>query len=232
LRRDLHDLEIRAADRLRAVADNLRASGLSKSEVTHALVREREKFKKQLEKKREELRQSDLQIDRLFKKSASQTLVRLYHEAFHAYLRNNVYPRQNYDVPSWLNEGLAMIFEDGLLEGNTLRVDAPNPVTLKKLKAELAGPAPLELEKLLGAGESQFLLTASSRSAAVDRYYVYAWGLVYYLTFEKNLLGGPALEKYVQSGNAQLAPSQRVQQLIGMPLEQFERQWRAYIRTL
>ena len=67
--------------------------------------------------------------------------MRLYHEAFHAYLRNNVYPRQKYDVPPWLNEGLAVIFEGGLLEGNTLRVDAPNPVALKKLKADMAGPA-------------------------------------------------------------------------------------------
>ena len=85
--------------------------------------------------------------------------MRLYHEAFHAYLRNSVYPRQQYDVPPWLNEGLAVIFEGGLLEGNTLRVDAPNPAALKKLKADLAGPAPLELDSLLSAGEGQFLLT-------------------------------------------------------------------------
>ncbi len=78
------------------------------------------------------------------------------------------------------------------------------------------------MEKLLAAGEGQFLLTASVRPAAVDRYYVHAWGLAYYLTFEKHLLGSPALEKYLQSGNARLAPVQRFQQLIGMPLEQFE----------
>ncbi|MGO9111832.1 MAG: DUF1570 domain-containing protein [Thermoguttaceae bacterium] len=232
LRKDLHDLDGRLAERLRVVADSLRKSGLSNGEIARELTREREKFKKQLEKKRDELRQSDQQIDRLFKKSASQTLVRLYHEAFHAYLRNNVYPRQKYDVPPWLNEGLAVIFEGGQLEGNTLRVDAPNPVAVRKLKADLAGPEPLELEKLLAAGEGQFLLTTSTRSGAVDRYYVYAWGLTFYLTFEKHLLGSPALEKYLQSGSARLAPAQRFQQLIGMPLEQFEKDWRAYIRAL
>ncbi len=158
--------------------------------------------------------------------------MRLYHEAFHAYLRNNVYPRQQYDVPPWLNEGLAVIFEGGLLEGNTLRVDAPNAVALKKLKADLAGPAPLDLEKLLAAGQGQFLLVAGVRPAAVDRYYVHAWGLAYYLTFEKHVLGSPALEKYLQPGNARLAPVPRFQQLVGMPLEQFEQVWRAYIRGL
>src|SRR5208282_4013187 len=232
LRRDLSDLEGRLADRLRAVADSLRKSGYSNSDLTHALTREREKFKKQVEKKRDELRQSDQQIDHLFKKSATQTLVRLYHESFHAYLRNCVYPRQKYDVPPWLNEGLAVIFEGGQLEGNTLRVDAPNPVALKKLKADLAGTEPLELEKLLCAGESQFLLTSSTRSAAVDRYYVYAWGLAYYLTFEKHLLGSPALEKYLQNDRTRLVPAQRFQQFIGVPLEQFEHEWRDYIRAL
>ena len=62
------------------------------------------------------------------------------------------------------------------------------------------------MEKLLAAGEAQFFLTAGVRPAAVDRYYVHAWGLAYYLTFEKHLLGNPALEKYLQPGNARLAP--------------------------
>jgi len=232
LRRDLRDLEGRLAERLRAVADSLRKSGLSNGEITRELTRERVKFKKQLDKKRDELRQSDQQIDLLFKRNASQTVVRLYHEAFHAYLQNSVYPRRQYDVPPWLNEGLAVIFEGGLLEGNTLRVDAPNPVALKKLKADLAGPAPLRLQDLLSAGENQFLLVAGVRPAAVDRYYVHAWGLAYYLTFEKRLLGSPALEKYLQAGNARLLPVQRFQELVGMPLAQFEREWQAFIRSL
>ncbi len=232
LRRDLRDLDGRLAERLRAVADNLHKSGLSSGEIGRELTAERTRFKKQLDKKRDELRQSDQQMDRLFKTNASQTLARLYHEAFHAYLRNNVYPRRQYDVPPWLNEGLAVIFEGGQLEGNRLRVDAPNPLALKKLKADLAGPGRLELEKLLAAGESQFLVVADARPADVDRYYVHAWGLAYYLTFEKHLLGSPALEKYLQSGSARLAPAQRFQQLVGIPLAQFEKEWRDYIESL
>ena len=100
-----------------------------------------------------------------------------------------------------------MTFEGGQLEGNTSRVDAPNPSALKKLKADLAGPEPLPLGNLLAAGEAQFLLVAGMRPAAVDRYYVHAWGLAYYLTFEKHLLGNPALEKYLQLGNARFPPA-------------------------
>jgi hypothetical protein len=232
LRKDLRDLQGRLPARLQAVAAELRRSGASNGDIAREVTREREKFKRQFEKKLEELRLSDQQIDQLFKRGASQTLVRLYHEAFHAYLANNVYPRPKYDVPPWLNEGLAVIFEGGLLEGNTLRVDLPSPAALKKLKADMAGPEPLALEKLLSAGEGQFLLVAGVRPAAVDRYYVNAWGLAYYLTFEKHLLGSPTLEKYLQAVNPRVAPAQRFQQLIGKPLEQFEREWREYVRGL
>ena len=232
LRKDLRDLQGRLPARLQAVAAELRRSGASNGDIAREVTREREKFKRQFEKKLEELRLSDQQIDQLFKRGASQTLVRLYHEAFHAYLANNVYPRPKYDVPPWLNEGLAVIFEGGLLEGNTLRVDVPSPAALKKLKADMAGPEPLALEKLLSAGEGQFLLAAGVRPAAVDRYYVNAWGLAYYLTFEKHLLGSPTLEKYLQAVNPRVAPAQRFQQLIGKPLEQFEREWREYVRGL
>jgi hypothetical protein len=232
LRQDLSGLEVRLHQRLQAVAASLRKSGAADSEIARATIRESAEFKKQVKQKREELRQSDQQIDRLFKKSAAQTLVRLYHEAFHAYLRNRVYPREKYDVPSWLNEGLAVIFEGGQLEGNTLRVDAPNPPVLKKLKADLAGPEPLELEKLLAAGETQFLLTSNTRPAEVDRYYAYAWGLAYYLTYEKHLLGSPALDKYLQAGKRQMPPVPRFEELTGMPLDQFQREWRDYIQRL
>jgi hypothetical protein len=231
LRQDLHDLEGRLRTRLQTVAASLRKSGLSDGDIARALIQEREKFKKQLERKRDELRRSDQEIDRLFKKGANQMLVRLYHESFHAYLRNRVYPRQEYDVPPWLNEGLAVIFEGGQLEGNTLRVDAPNPPVLKKLKLDLASPEPLALEKLLSAGEAQFLLTSSTRSAAVDRYYAYAWGLAYYLAFEKHLLGSPALDRYLQAGKRRMPPVARFQELIGTPLDQFDREWREYIQS-
>ena len=41
---------------------------------------------------------------------------RAYHESFHAYLENYVYPHDHYDVPRWLNEGLAVMMEGGILD--------------------------------------------------------------------------------------------------------------------
>ncbi len=232
LRRELRDLEQRLSDRLRAVGNSLRKSGLSNGEVGRELLKVRGQFKQQLEKKNDELRQSDMQIERLFKQAAGQMLVRLYHEAFHAYVRNWVFPHPRYDIPPWLDEGLAVLFEGGLLEGDKLRVDAPNPAVLKKLKADMAGPDPLPLNDLLASGQRSFHIAATARPEAADRYYVNAWGLVYYLTFEQHLLTSSRLEKYLRSENARMAPADRLRLLTGTPSGEFEAKWRAYVKGL
>ena len=196
LLRNLQLLEGRLGDQLRKTRDNALKSGLSNGEVNRQLVKVRVQFQRRLDAAREAVRRSEQQMDLLFKQSAGQMLVRLYHESFHAYIRNWVFPRPQYDIPPWLDEGLAVLFEGGQLECNSLRVDVPNPAALKKLKADLAGPDAVGMAKLLAAGKQDFLILAGGQhgrgsSAAAERYYTAAWGLAYYLTFEKRLLASP-----------------------------------------
>ena len=61
---------------------------------------------------------------------------------------------------------------------------------------------------------------------------MYAWGLVYYLTFEKHLLGTAALDQYVEPAAAAKAPVERFEQLVGMPLPRFEAEWRQFVAKL
>ena len=76
-------------------------------------------------------------------------------------------------------------------------MDAPNAAALKRLKADLSGSQPLALEQLLATGGADFLQLHGADAAASDRLYAYAWGLAYYLAFEKRLLSDPALVEYV-----------------------------------
>jgi hypothetical protein len=103
---------------------------------------------------------------------------------------------------------------------------------LKKLKADMAGPDPLPLSDLLAATQGSFHVAAAAQPEVADRYYVNAWGLAYYLTFEQRLLTSPALEKYLRSENARLSPAARLRLLTGAPVGQFEAKWREYIRGL
>ena len=229
-RKQLDVLKKLLDQRLQVVADQYKKQGLSKAETERAILAERSKFDKQLRAARDDLRKSDHDVAQLFKENMGQTFVRLYHESFHAYLRNSVYPSEKYDVPLWLNEGLAVIFQGGVLDGNTLRVDAPNPEFLKIIRADLSPGRAMPLEKLLAAKEQNFLATDATMPAEVNRYYAYAWGVAYSLVFrQQHLFNGPTIGQYVQMSSKNAAPKQRFERLVGQPLDQFEAQWQAEV---
>jgi hypothetical protein len=149
---------------------------------------------------------------------------RLCHESLHAYLENYVYPHGTHDVPRWLNEGLATMFEGAVVQNDPFRV-APNGEMAKRLARDLGGKQPLPLEKVLAGGADEFHPNTG------DLYYAHAWGLVYYLTVkrDKSLLGSPALDEYVRAKAKDLPPMRRFEKLVGMPPDKFEKEWREAI---
>jgi len=218
--------------RLEQISRQLQQQGKSPSEIKRLLNRQKRQFEEQIERLELEIKRAERQNEQEFTRLAGQMLVRLYHEAFHAYLDDFVYPHREYDVPAWLNEGLAMVFEVGLPEGGSLRLDAPNASALATLKADLAGPQPLALEQVLAADSRQFLVVSAAASQESQRYYAYAWGLVYYLTFQQRLLGSAALDRYVSPSAKTLSPRERFERLVGQPLEDFDKRWRDSMRRL
>jgi hypothetical protein len=227
LRDDLQRLEKELSARLEKIGRQLQQQGAPRSEVARLLTRERRKFATQIQQKRGELSRCDRENARAFQNVTGGMFARLYHEAFHAFLENYVYPSRTHDVPRWLNEGLAVVLEGGLLESDTLRVDAPNREALRRLQADLGTAEPLPLKTLLEADQRAFVVDANS-----DRYYAHCWGLAYYLTFHKHLLSSPALEHYVRQSAGAVSPAERFEELVDLPLAEFEKQWREYIRQL
>ncbi len=154
------------------------------------------------------------------------TLRRLYHEAFHAYLENYVFNDAEYDVPRWLNEGLAQVFEAGLLEDDVLRLDAPDAAMLARLQDDLRTQTPRPLLDVISAAQDSFLIPHGLPDGAASRNYLYSWGLAHYLAFNQRIIGSTSLGTYVSTDAAQLAPRARFEQLTGMPLDEFETRWR------
>src|SRR5690606_37718104 len=130
-------------------------------------------------------------------------------ETFHAYLDDYVYPEKQFDVPRWLNEGLAQIFEAGLLEADILRIDAPSAERLAKLQADLRGRQSLHIGDLLAADQTAFLVPHADRGQTSQRHYLYSWGLAWYLTFDQSLLGTERLNRYVSKESGKLDPQVR-----------------------
>jgi hypothetical protein len=227
LQKTLREMEKEIEVRLGEQARRMKREGIAAEQIAKTLARQRQEADKQLAAKRLEIQRVDRQNEQQFQQVAGRMFSQLYHEAFHAYLENHVYPRDRFRVPLWLNEGLAQVFESPSPEPELLRIDAPNAEMLKRLKKDLAGPAPLLLAELLAADQAAFLDAERG-----GRLYLYAWGLAYYLCFERGLLGSPTLDAYV-SADARPGPAvERFERLVGAPLGEFEPQWRQFVAGL
>lgn len=228
-RRHYESLQADFSNRLVKLAEELKRNGFTREEISEETRIRRGAWEDEYKSLLAEIVEANRRNDALFGEVTRRMFGRLNHEAFHAYLENHVYPHREAAVPRWLNEGLAQIFENGQLDGDVLRVDAPHRGTLLALQADLAGE-PLPLSELLAAQEKAFLVTHVDGSS--QRHYLYSWGLAWYLTFYQNLLGSTSLDRYVGPEGAALSPVARFEQLVEMPLVDFERRWRAEMRAI
>ena len=101
------------------------ANGMSGTAATNEISLRRTTWEKSYKEKSSELavvrRQAEVTIDA----SRLKMHGRIYHEAFHAYLENSLFPSKQYAVPHWLNEGLAQVFQAGRIEDDALRINNP-----------------------------------------------------------------------------------------------------------
>jgi hypothetical protein len=215
--------------RLKKLGQELDETGLSPTERQKIVLAEQKKWEDQRRAAKRKILALDRRNSARFNEVSGQMFARLAHEAFHAYLETYVYPRRVYDVPRWLNEGLAQTFEAGLIEADTLRVDTPNYVALAQLQDDLRGEKPLALRELLEAPADTFLATHGASGATASRLYYYSWGLAYYLAIDRTLLDTSQFGAYLSPAAAAKPPVERFEKLVDMPLDAFETQWREAI---
>jgi hypothetical protein len=205
----------------------LLAQGSPKQEINRLIALMRKRVDADLERKRNELTKIEKNNSVVFDQYANNLFQRLYHESFHAYLENYVYPSDRYDVPRWLNEGLAQIFEEGVIEAGTLRLDIPSPTRLARLQNDLRQGERIPLEQLLNSEPAMFLVDHQVDAKTSERMYLYSWGLAYYLAVHEPVLQAKALDQYVSKEAAKMNPKDRFEILINKKsLETFEKQWR------
>ena len=180
-----------------------------------------------------------------FDEATSRLFALLYHEAFHAYVTTFVYPPLKPDavrsgqgtgeLPRWLNEGLAQVFETAVVEAGELRADHPDKERLARakdwLKGKPGGPL-VPLGDLLVTGRDAFLASHADQKAASDRAYLTSWALAHYLTFDRQLIGTDAFHRYLTAVNGGRDPKEAFAALVGKELTAFEKDWHAYLSRL
>jgi hypothetical protein len=180
----------------------------------------------------DQIKQTDAKHAERFEKAARRLYQTLYHEAFHAYLTNFVYPATEAEVPRWLNEGLAQIFETAEIDVDELLIGRPDPGRLQAVKAALRNRALISLEDLLQADPQRFLVAHDGDRQTSNEYYLASWALTYYLTFERKKLGTPEMDEYVHALKGGVAPLDAFAQFVGQPLLAFEDAFHLYFHHL
>lgn len=206
----------------------LAEQGLSGEQRAREIRAWRARFQNELTAARRQIRAVEAANTNKFNRFAERLLAQLYHEAFHAYVENYVFRHGDakHQLPRWLNEGLAQVFEAAIFEADTLRLDAPHPKALASLQADLRGAGPLRLADLVTAGEAPFVAAHESDRRAAKQHYLHAWGLAYYLVFGPARLDPAKLE---QLADRSTTSAGRLEALLGKPLDEIERDWRRAI---
>ena len=208
--------------RLQGLSERLADEGVSPAQIREETTLRTAAWNRGHEKLLRHIRATNRSNAAKFDEITSRMFRRLYHEAFHAYLDRFVLTPQHPPIDRWFNEGLAQVFEAGQLDGDTLRIDAPDRESLRKLQHDLTGESPLTLTQLLAANELDFLRAHNDGSS--QRHYLYAWGLAYYLTIEQGMLQDGKLALYLTAEDESSVA--RLEELTGQPLAELERQWR------
>ncbi|MEK6249632.1 MAG: DUF1570 domain-containing protein [Planctomycetales bacterium] len=216
------ELKERERNKLSQKKRELQEAGASNEEIRLLLRAAHKQESLRLDAQKEEIRQAKESNGKLYQ----QQFRLLYHEAFHAYLDNYVYDKTLQNVPRWLHEGWAQVFENGLLDAGTLRLDAADTVALVALQTDLLGGSMLPLENVIAASSQQYLVQHDNAARSSNRIYLYSWGLAHYLTFQMQLLESDRLNKFVDASSGAADPVTRFEVMVGMSVDQFQQQWR------
>jgi hypothetical protein len=184
---------------------------------------------------RQQLAHAAEENDKLFARATRALLQRLYHESFHAYLANFVYRADREEMPRWLNEGLAQIFETALFEGDEVRIGHADAERLKRAREALAADGLVPLKELLRSGPKQFLVAHASDKETSDRYYLTSWALASYLAFDRKILNTPELDAYCRAAHEKEDPLAAFAVLVGTKpsgLVQLDKDFRSYVQHL
>lgn len=180
----------------------------------------------------EDIKDAQSKNEKLFSRTHERFFQRLYHEAFHAYLDNAVLENREQQVPIWLNEGLAQIFETALIEAGELRVGHADPVRRLRIQRLVTLKKMMPLSRLLQTSARQFQVAHASEAQASNNYYLMSWGLAFYLTFELQKLGTPEMDAFVKAINEGVNPVSAFEKMVGKSVKEFENDLHWYLSHL
>lgn len=120
----------------------------------------------------------------------------LQHEAFHQFAQVAF----EHELPPWLNEGLAQIFEEALWTGDSFTLFQVPPRRVRMLQAGLAGDpeAFSNLHELVAMTSADWSDAITSDESLGQLRYNQAWAFVYFLARQQDASGNPFLPRFLE----------------------------------
>ena len=110
----------------------------------------------------------------------------LQHEAFHQFAFATIGP----EIPIWLNEGLAQVFEEGLSTGSQFMIGQIPPRRLRQLQQDMQDRQLVPFRKLLAMTNEQWSQNLRDRDLGSTQYNQ-AWAMAHFLVFAADESGEP-----------------------------------------
>ena len=168
--------------------------------------------------------------DVLFNEYTQEMFATLYHEGFHAFLDNFLFPEgESKNVPRWLNEGLAQYFECARMENDRFilgQEDRAKMAFLRKCKKE-GGLVPLD--KVVSGQSEDYLMRKMSDLEHSTKHYLEAWSLVHMLG-EKGRLTKDLMREYVKQVADKKDSMEALAQFSGLGQPELQAAWEAKLK--
>jgi hypothetical protein len=114
----------------------------------------------------------------------------LQHEAFHQFAYTNISP----NLPSWLEEGLSQVFEEGIFVGGRFQLGEVPPRRVRQLRHDLAERRMTPFRILMAMSKEEWHGSLRDQTTAATLYNQ-SWAMVHFLIFAKEK-GKPDQPRY------------------------------------
>jgi hypothetical protein len=214
-------------ERLRVLAADLAKSGMPKGERSDIVRRARLRGMREQSEAMARIEAARRANAAVVKQARQRFHERLAHEAWHAYADGRLRTGSARGLPAWLDEGLAQVVETAPLEAGELRLDAPDPTRLARIKETMAAGALMPAAEIVASGHDAFVGGHGGTEAVA---YLAAWAVAFDLAVLHPVLTS---EKIVAlSTTVDQDPIPAFEALVGMSIDRYDRQWRQRILDL
>lgn len=106
----------------------------------------------------------------------------LQHEGFHQFAFSYIGP----ELPTWVNEGIAQYFEDGILINDKFYLGMANAHRVQSVKAAIESNRAIDFNRLLSLSNQEWIQAVVSGAPQASLQYDQSWSIVYFLITAEN----------------------------------------------